>query len=202
MSMSMSMPSLASHAESSTRSGQASIILRAATSGPIDKIRSHSHRRSRSNSRTIRDENIDPFSNNVQTTAVRELYIHGFKHSRRPSTSRPPLTISIPEAPRMMSNARTIVNSQPRSSYSSTSNRTGSRDTQIRCETPDLQAVAAWVESARKRSRDSREQRAKLVANRLLALHTPKPIVFRVPPSGVPRAYVKSSLSNMVAVAA
>jgi len=201
MSMSISMPSLASHAESSTRSGQASIILRAATSGPIDKIRSHSHRRSRANSRTIRDENVDPFANNVQTTAVRELYIHSLKHSRR-STSRPPLTISIPEAPRMVSNARTVVNSQPRSSYSSTPNRTGSCDTQIRSETPDLQAVAAWVESARKRSRDSREQRAKLVANRLLALHTPKPIVFRVPPSGVPRAYVKSSLSNMVAVAA
>jgi len=171
------------------------------------------HMRSDSTHKARQDENRDPSARKAEAYSVLTYGFPSRAHIRvedKPSCSnaqptkrntRPPLVITIPEAsPRIPKTHRRIFNTHtpPKTPpmKRTMSNVGGPR------HAPGLQATPGWVEAARKRASDSREQRAKLVAARLLALNNPRPNRFRFPPSDIPRPYIKSSLSRLVSVEA
>lgn len=160
--------------------------------------------------RYYQDENIDPSSiaTVMDSYASSKPYGRPRSHSFSigigyPSTAitkstaqrapRTPLSIRIPNVAPLNPIRRRIVNAHcpPGSPLVRTASIAP-----ISRTTPSLQAVSDWVIAAQRRARDSREQRSKLVAAKLLALHN-KPPRIRFPPSEVPRRYVKSSLSQM-----
>jgi len=113
--------------------------------------------------------------------------------SRLSREARPPLSIRIPNVGPLNPIRRRIFNTHRLSSPATSI-------TPACPSMPSLQAVSDWVASSQRRQRDSREQRSKVVAARILALNSPKPIRLRFPPSEQPRPYVKSSLSQSISL--
>jgi len=116
-----------------------------------------------------------------------------FQPSRLVRENRPPLTIRIPNLPQLNPIRRRVFNTP---SHSASPAR--SIPSPANSSIPSLQAVSDWVAASQRRARDSRQQRSKLVAARLMALHSPKTVRIRLPPSEEPRPYVKSSLSQSI----
>lgn len=117
------------------------------------------------------------------------MKLQSIQHSRPARDSRPPLSIHIPNIAPLNPIRKRIFNT-PRISTPVTAIPS------TRSNLPSLQAVSDWVASSHKRARESRERGSKIVAHRILALHTPRPNRLRLPPSEIPRPYVKSSLSQ------
>jgi len=143
---------------------------------------SHSHhRRHRSYALSIGIGHPQPMKSPIQPARI--------SRASRP----PPLSIRVPNVAPLNPIRRRIFNtSRPSSPSPAISTSPACRSM------PSLQAVSDWVVASQKRVRNSnsREQRSKLVATRILALNSPKPIRIRFPPSETPRPYVKSSLSQ------
>jgi len=160
----------------------------------------------------IQDENIEPSIANVvdsygasqtrhrrQRSCTLSIGIGypttvGMKSPLQPSRlvreNRPPLSIRIPNLPQLNPIRRRVFNTpQPPSP--------GSAAPLPACTSmPSLQAVSDWVAASQRRARESRNRGSKLVAARIMALHSPKAVRIRLPPSEEPRPYVRSSLSQ------